>query len=244
MKNPFKRKASKPYDPRDPMSHPPSGRVINLPRGMEPFIKQIWNGGGEYDSTLIPRISQPRIADVGAHWGGFTAWALSRFPGCTIDAYEPHPDNAAGFLSNFPNDPSVRFHPLAVVTTREPVVPLFLSNQNSGSHSTCDALAGSASNIGVRTIHAGDLPDVDILKLDCEGPELDIIKAYFETHPCGPEVIMLEWHPNTTAAQYEELLSPDYLCAKKVLYHPLQGVMVWVLKGAANTQGDHGAQSK
>src|ERR1017187_9261064 len=68
--------------------------------------------GGEYDLDLI---TPPKtVLDLGANEGAFTAWALERWPGCSITAFEPIAANAELFLENHGKNPRVIFPAAAV----------------------------------------------------------------------------------------------------------------------------------
>ena len=61
----------------------------------ELFYQRIYAPPAEVDAALAALGRAPRVLDVGANIGLFGAWALSRWPGATIDAFEPEPRNAA-----------------------------------------------------------------------------------------------------------------------------------------------------
>lgn len=61
----------------------------------ELFYQRIYAPPPEVDAALAALGRPPRILDVGANIGLFGAWAVARWPGARIDAFEPDPRNAA-----------------------------------------------------------------------------------------------------------------------------------------------------
>lgn len=143
--------------------------------------------GREYEPppALVERIGRPRrVLDVGANVGLFSAWAVARWPGVEVAAYEPEPANlgqlrhwlelagqhAAGTGSPAP---AVTVHPAAVATTVGTV--RFATGGGAGAH----LARGAEPAVEVPTVDffaelAGP-PAADLVKLDIEGAEWPLL---------------------------------------------------------------------
>ncbi len=147
----------------------------------------------EYDIPGLEFESPPRILDVGANIGAFTVWAMQRWPGARITAYEPHPDNFKALVENARVDGG--FGPVCLpVAVSDRVGPVKLyKGRNGACHAlTTDGRNQAAEYIVVGCQSANDLPPCDVLKLDVEGAELGILRVYRHLSQC--KAVLLEWH--------------------------------------------------
>ena len=71
---------------------------------------------GEYALPPGYRVEPPvRVLDIGANVGAFAIWARQQWPGCELDCYEPHPENAKLLRRNVHHlGDGVRVHEVAV----------------------------------------------------------------------------------------------------------------------------------
>jgi FkbM family methyltransferase len=151
------------------------------------------------DGLLAPRF----IVDVGAGVGSFAVVAACRFPGCRVLAFEPDPlqhgllrENAAA------NDADVESFCVAIGTKST----YLLSGEGAQTSTVVPSGSGSASVPGVRL---GDFvrdDTVDLLKIDCEGAELDVLQSL---SPAGLERVsrvVLEYH-NLNGGRNDEILA-------------------------------------
>lgn len=147
---------------------------------------------GAYDVPGLEFPQPPRILDIGAHVGDFSVWARSRWPGCSVDAYEPHPESACLLRLNV--DMAVRVHEVAVVArwSRGGYVFLHDGIDNTGQRSVYMLGEQHSQGMSVPAMSALDLPAADILKADTEGCEVGILRSYL--HILGLTCIMVEWH--------------------------------------------------
>lgn len=147
---------------------------------------------GEYDCpTFNPsRVGHPlRILDIGANIGGFTRRALMQYPGCTVTAYEPHNGNATLYRQNCPG---VELVEAAVVECGTSRVRLYEGLDTGQSSLVCRGGQRRDVSFEVETYEAKWLPPCDLMKLDCEGCEREILRAY--SHLDSVAAIALEWH--------------------------------------------------
>ena len=114
----------------------------------------------------------PRILDLGANIGLFGVWALDRFPGAEITAFEPDPANAAvARRSMQANDGSPRWRLIEAAATNRDGRATFLAGEFSRSR-----LEPDAGGLEVETVDVfPHLEGVDLAKVDIEGGEWAIV---------------------------------------------------------------------
>jgi FkbM family methyltransferase len=132
--------------------------------------------------------SAPRILDAGANIGLFGVFALGRWPGAQITAYEPDPCN---------RDVLRRTVAANDVGSRWTVVGAAVSNA-PGELSFVPGLGAGREDVGTITVPTLDLFDeqgdgVDLIKMDIEGGEWAIL-ADARLSALKAKVIRLEWH--------------------------------------------------
>ena len=142
-------------------------------------VSRVLNGC--YDIPDLSFSVPPSILDIGAHVGAASARFLAFYPGCSIQAYEPHPAMAEAFAENLSDAGwSVTLHRLAVVGIGWPHVDAFLLDGLRGPwHRSVHQLSEQlTTGTKVATIRASELPEADILKLTTNGCEVDILDSY------------------------------------------------------------------
>lgn len=188
---------------------------------------------GEYD---IPGLSfgyAPTILDIGANVGAYSYWALNRFPGAMVFAYEPSPENVKAYLTNLNSTHGInstwRLFNGAVTTHPNTEIDFYLSQVNAGMHSIHQGMTNTtlAEVIKVPTFHPNRLPNCDILKLDTEGCEVEIIHNYIPSHVL-PSVISLEFHSRFDYYELENFLSKDYVPFRGQILHPDLGTINYI----------------
>lgn len=138
--------------------------------------------------------SRVTIVDVGANRGDTVAAFLSRFPRAQVWALEPHPTTFAGMASRFVGDARVRPRKLALSGRRGQSTMHAYSNAAINSLSP---IAAGAEGLIVGSVTAEatvvvdhlalcefsrleGIEQIDILKLDTQGHELDILQGQTE----------------------------------------------------------------
>jgi FkbM family methyltransferase len=159
----------------------------------ELFYQRIYEPPAEVDAALAALERPPRVLDVGANIGMFGAWALSRWPGATVDAFEPEPRNAAlhrraiarsGLAGEW------RLHEAAAMAHDGTLA--FAAGLYATGAPTAPGTPGAI------TVQALDvlpfLAQADLLKLDAEGSEWGILDD-----PRFPgealRAVAIEYHP-------------------------------------------------
>jgi FkbM family methyltransferase len=161
---------------------------------------------GEYEIRNLRLPEKPTIIDIGANCGAFTGWALKRWPDAKIFAYEPNPE-ALKFLSlNFVEDSRVDITSAAVTTKGKAM--LHRGKNNIGEASLNSIGEQDGKPFRVDSAHPKSLPAADLIKLDCEGEELSIIKAARKMI-AKAQAVVLEWHNDKEADEILAILKSD-----------------------------------
>ncbi len=157
---------------------------------------------GDYDVPTCPIREGDVVVDIGAHQGFFTCYAASR--GAEVYAFEPYPPSFLRLRENVDRNG---------FSDRVRAFQEAVSNHTSLMRMRCFNYLGGGSNTIVsshvphlQAEHSVNVPTVDIAtalervpgrirlcKLDCEGAELDIIRAI--TAPERIDSFALEYHP-------------------------------------------------
>lgn len=162
---------------------------------MKFHLERIWKG--EYNIELDP---PPATAlDVGGNVGGFSVWASEKWPGVSIEAYEPHPENCALFRINTRHFPRVMLHEAAV--RAEEGISQLVEGTNAGEHSF--KMEGGKS-LPAWCDSAASLPSFEFVKLDCEGCELEILQRLDLS---STRAVALEYHTAQDAVDITALLA-------------------------------------
>jgi FkbM family methyltransferase len=137
------------------------------------------------------------IIDVGAGIGSFSILVASRFPSATVLAFEPNPPTFALLQANVTRNgvPNVEIHSLAIGTRES--YQLRARTQSA----TASAWMGPASNrgeiVGVRGSPLDPFVptgDVDLLKIDVEGGEIDVLESLDTSLSRRVKRLAIEYH--------------------------------------------------
>lgn len=132
----------------------------------------------------------PVIFDLGANNGDISKIYLEYFSSARIFAFEPFPDSAKNYKSNFKDDARVKCFELAISDVKEE--KNFFVNKNVDTNSllkpqksglSSDAQVENISVIKVQSItldefcKQNNIDHIDILKMDIQGGELNALKG-------------------------------------------------------------------
>jgi FkbM family methyltransferase len=158
----------------------------------EASMLSIWGPEGEYTYPRSGPEDVLTLIDVGANIGGFIVWARKWWPSLTeIVAYEPADDAYMLMLHNV-RGMGVAMYQGAVTTRQNVVLAVEIAQpENWGGRFAADAPTWPADKY-LPTVHPRDLPPCDVLKLDCEGAELEIIENYPHLSACC--IVLVEIH--------------------------------------------------
>jgi FkbM family methyltransferase len=178
---------------------------------MKVHLEKVFAGCYHIPGLTLPE--RPRILDLGANVGSFSTWALTQWPGATIYAYEPSEDNFRGYAKNLgfqdqvvddavaqQNNTGLYCRALggevwvqkAAVTPRElEWIFLYDGKYNTGEKGLFQH-EGVKTGESVRVLHPKDLPEVDFVKCDVEGAEIEILEHY--PHLDNVKGVSMEYH--------------------------------------------------
>lgn len=187
---------------------------MKMPEGFEcedsirPYLEKVFKG--EYDVPYWPE-KPPVILDIGANVGAFSLWALDRWPGALIHAYEPHPETFKTLCKNVAGTRVIPYN--YGIASKEGWFPLYDGLDNSGEASLFDsAFARKGTGIHVEIKTPDVLPEADILKMDTEGCEVQILDPLI-TSGRKFAAVMFEYHSPNDRRDLD-LLLVEYVLAK------------------------------
>lgn len=151
---------------------------------------EIVNGKGSYQirklRAALEHVKNWRVAvDVGAHVGFWSMHLAERFS--RVHCFEPHAEHRACWEKNVrPSAPAMAFlYPCALGAASGKVALEVPPGSSGGTH------VSGAGEITMRTLDSFNLRDVDFLKIDVEGLELQVLQGAIDTlKRCRPTVIV------------------------------------------------------
>ena len=137
----------------------------------------------EYDVQLPFGVKT--VVDVGAHKGAASLFFAKKFLGSKIFSIEPFPQNFAALSNNIKlNGLGKQIKPFNIaIAKKEGNAKLYLNKENDGCHSLLHELNPESEGMKVKTLDfdgflaENGLKTVDLLKMDCEGAEMDILRG-------------------------------------------------------------------
>ncbi len=173
------------------------------PKDIQPHLEKVLQG--EYEVRLPGRAH--RIIDLGANCGAFSVWASHRWPGSSVWAYEPHPENFKYLEQNLTDYSNVTAHNYAI---GDPGWRILGDGLFNGGEASLYVVENNPLPVGrhVEVRSPLELPEADILKLDIEGAEVEVLPALLRAGRSF-KAIMFEYHSDTIRRELDSLLS-DY----------------------------------
>lgn len=186
---------------------------LALPRfecspSLMPHLRSVFEG--EYEVPLWG--SGKTIIDVGANVGAFSLWAAHRWPGSVIHAYEPNPD-CLDILARNTKGFGVAIHPYGLGNPGER--PLYSGQNNLGEASLYPNACTKDTGRHVEIKDPNSVGFAHILKLDCEGAELEILEVLLLKHQRIFEAIMFEVHSEPLRRACDSLMKDYRLVSSK-----------------------------
>lgn len=201
---------------------------FQCPDSMRPHAQSVLRG--EYDLPPGYQVELPlRVLDIGANVGAFALWASRKWPGCEIDCYEPHPQNATMLRANVAAL-RARVHQVAVFPKSfldpKQTQRLYEGRNNCGEASLYPGVETRADSWhDVDCEDPSLLPVADIIKVDTEGCEQEILQGV-RLH--NTLVVMLEWHRPRDRWEIGAMLCGAFDCVRDEVRRKDRGVQVWV----------------
>jgi len=196
---------------------------------MRPHAEKVLRG--EYDVPGLKFHGPPVVLDIGANVGAFAIWALRRWPGAKLICYEPHPLNFEMLKQNVPG---AELHQIAIApgSSTNGDLHLYDGKNNCGEASVTKGDEQADTYHVVPYIPPSLLPLCNVLKVDTEGCELYIIRAYLTKWArSGPRAVMFEWHRSSDRWEIAGILAAsEFECVTDMMSRPDRGVMCWQRK--------------
>lgn len=161
------------------------------------------------DDYQISTMRQPikTIIDVGSGLGDFALVVAKKFPQAKIFAFEPNPDQFKLLKENIKlnNINNVKSYQIAVGTKKSYLLHLFSFNIHSSTVKTNK----SKKTIKVKGIRLDKFINgkVDLLKIDCEGAEIDILKSISDNKMGLIKKIIVEYHNNIIQNEDKKIIT-------------------------------------
>lgn len=173
----------------------------------------------KYEGALAHCRSRRVAVDVGAHIGLWSYWMARHFD--RLCAFEPNGTARACWEQNVPVSASRTLYPYALGATAAGVGLVTTTIRSSGNTNVIPGGAG----VEMRTLDSFEVPDLDLLKVDCEGYELFVLQ--------GAVTTITRWKPVVVVEQKHGFAS-QYGCAPDAAVTFLQGMgyaVQWVTGG-------------
>lgn len=161
------------------------------------------------DNYQVSAIKNPVkiIIDIGAGLGDFTLLAAKKFPRASVAAFEPNPDQFRLLKENIKlnNIKNVNSYQVAVGTKKSYLLHLFSFNIHASTVKTHQ----SKKSIKVKGLRLDNFikDKVDLLKIDCEGAEIDILKSISNNKMRLIKRIIIEYHNNIIQNEDKKILT-------------------------------------
>lgn len=177
-----------------------SNRALSLrPFSNDIFIfHEVWEDENYLVEEIATAAENGVVMDIGAHIGFFSLFAIDVLKAKKVIALEPSGENFLLLRQNISNDSlSVEAYPVAVGDDNEQM-PLFLSAQNTGGHSLKADHGQGVEQVRSlspsRAFQLAGIQGCEVLKMDCEGSELDILTKMPAALFRSISVIAIEYH--------------------------------------------------
>jgi FkbM family methyltransferase len=153
-----------------------------------------------------------QIIDVGANVGFFAIFSSALNPSVQVHAFEPFPSNVDQLRRNLRlngNESRIHAHPDAISDKAGTVQLYFTPGDDSG----CSLSEAKDHSCPVNAVAVNDLfrtcgiTACDVLKMDCEGSELPILRAASAELLEAIQSIILEYHVESEVAELTGILS-------------------------------------
>jgi FkbM family methyltransferase len=166
------------------------GIRIEVPRRLLQTFKEIFMDECYLKGLGCAVPERPVVLDVGANAGYFSLFALSRFEGARVFAFEPMPVNFRLLARHRELNPGHAFTCLPQAVAGEPGEIVLAYDAADEFTTSASVLAGPSAQADRLRVPAVTIPAIlkeyalercDLLKLDCEGAEFEIL------YRCPPE---------------------------------------------------------
>lgn len=156
---------------------------FEVPRRLHHEFKEIFLENA-YSIGMQKKINEnPTIIDIGANVGFFTMFAMSKYPDCTLYAFEPVKANFEQLMQNrnLNKDKDIFCFNKAVCGHKGTITLNFDTSNSFTTSASILAQGKDTEGVEVPCLSLADLftensiDFCDLLKLDCEGSEYDVL---------------------------------------------------------------------
>jgi FkbM family methyltransferase len=192
---------------------------IWLPDGEKHFPEwmtrngEIVDGKGTYQIKKLREAmkhvkSWRRAVDVGAHVGLWSMHLAKKF--ARVEAFEPMPQFRECFMANVSWGVNFELHARALGSEIRTVRMAYNPADSGDTHVDTKAETG---DVEMTTLDSFGFGDVDFIKIDCEGFELEVLRGAWRTIAISKPTIIVEQKPHKLKANYGTKGAPavDYL---------------------------------
>lgn len=156
------------------------------------------------------------VIDVGACYGTFIRHVRTLWPHCTVHAFEPTPFHSYGLIDG--DREKIHIHRHAVSDRAKRMLFAIGNAPSCSAIDGCrDIPRGIAETITVECVSLQAFIDehlpgatIDILKIDCEGSEVDVLRTLKPETLRRIRYICGEYHTNRLAHAVQTMLEPTH----------------------------------
>lgn len=147
------------------------------------------------------------VIDIGANIGAFSILCAER--GADVLAFEPEPNNFQLLLRHIKESGfEDKITPMLMGVGGEGIHKLYVNPQNYGANSKfIKNNLGLKEDTFVYMYMTNDFGTGDIVKIDCEGGEIEVLKALIRTPNKLPEMMIVEFHESPENKRVQEAMS-------------------------------------
>jgi FkbM family methyltransferase len=187
--------------------------------------------GHEYP-RVFPDVFHPgTIVDIGAHVGSAALYFRHVYPSARIVAFEPNPASFELLARNAANEDRLEVHPVAI-GANDAETTLFAGRYSSMQASLVPSEENGADGVRVRVRAVASVlaelgvERVSVLKVDTEGMELPILRA-FGAALHEVDVVYLEYHSEADRRAIDELMGAHHVLFASRAGEPDRGTLTY-----------------
>lgn len=137
---------------------------------------------GDFELEGLALETGRRVLDIGAQQGEFAAWALLKWPGVKVAYFEPQRQLFEMCVENLPVGTAGAM--AAVTNSRERKGRLYPGLTSPGAASLLESKGTADTWVSCSQVWAGELPEVDLLKVSIGGGAPAVLWAYGHLETC------------------------------------------------------------
>ncbi len=195
---------------------------VKIPKDELARVKEIFQG---HDYSILPqrRFSGSRvIVDVGANVGIFSIYMKMNYPNSQIYCFEPVPSTIELLRQNLRLVPDSFIFPFGLSNeNRKEKIQIHATNSGANSIKINEKNQGNyTTTVDIELKDAAEfidnlkLKDINILKIDTEGCEVEILKS-IESKLINVDYVLAEYHSESDRREIDQLLKDFCMFSSK-----------------------------